>query len=51
MHHRLQWGFIHLQAQGLSKGNEHLSTTPTLLMGYSTLYSAAIKNATMNTYK
>jgi len=47
MHHRLQWGFIHLQAQGLSKGDEHLSTMPALLMGYRTLYSAATNNATI----
>jgi len=33
MRHRLKW-FIHLRAQGLSKGDED---PPTLLMGYGTL--------------
>ena len=27
MHHRLKW-FIHLRAQGLSKGDEHPTNTP-----------------------
>jgi len=37
MRHRLQW-FIHLRAHGLRKGDEQLSTIPTLLREYSTLY-------------
>jgi len=32
-----QW-FIHLRAHGLRKGDEQLSTLPTLLTEYSTLY-------------
>jgi len=34
MRHRLQW-FIHLRAQGLSKGDEHPTNT---LRSYGTLY-------------
>jgi len=29
---------IHLGSQGLSKEDEHLTNSPTLLMGYGTLY-------------
>jgi len=36
MRHRLKW-FIHLRAQGLNKG-DLTSTSPTLLVGYGTLY-------------
>jgi len=36
MRHRRKW-FIHLRAQGLSKGHEHL-TNAAVLMGYGTVY-------------
>jgi len=41
MRHSLEW-FIHLRAQGLSKGDEH---PPTLLMEYGTLFTTAKRYA------
>jgi len=42
MRQRLKW-FIHLRAQGLSKGDEHPTNT---LHGYGTLYHYSTKPAT-----